>query len=232
MIHHAPDAPGQLDSSGPWYIRYRVPVSVAVYSASFAVALFGAFGLAYNFHHMAYWFTGLYLPLLVLALPVKLPVFGWMKQYRGSWRYVGLYDLLGLIRASWFGSFLFVTVFFAIENLWHYAFDQYLIDRELGLRQSVFLLDWAGTIGVVAAWRVGVRFYAEEVHAQPYEKQSRVVIVGAGDTGEAVLREILRMPAQRYVVVGLIDDHPGPVGRTIHGVEVLGTLAELRVLAE
>ncbi len=228
------DQRGQATNAGPWSLRFRLPLAVAVYSASFAVALFGAFGLAYNFHWIKLWFAPLYLPLLALALPIKLAVFGWMKQYRGSWRYVGLYDLFGLVRAAWLSSIMLVAAFFLIENLWRYWFGHYLIDRDLDmrLRQSVFLLDWAGTIGVIAAWRVAVRFYAEEVHAQPYEKQSRVLIIGAGDTGEAVLREILRMPSQRYVVVGFLDDQPGQVGRTIHGVEVLGTLSDITEICD
>jgi FlaA1/EpsC-like NDP-sugar epimerase len=234
MTDFPSDHRSQPTNAGPWSLRFRLPLAVAVYSASFAVALFGAFGLAYNFHRMSLWFTALYLPLLALALPIKLVIFGWMNQYRGSWRYVGLYDLFGLVRAAWLSSIILVAVFFVIENLWQYWFGHYLIDRDLDmqLRQSVFLLDWAGTIGVIAAWRIAVRFYAEEVHAQPYEKQSRVLIIGAGDTGEAVLREILRMPSQRYVVVGFLDDQPGQVGRTIHGVEVLGTLNDITEICD
>lgn len=234
MTHHLNDPQTTSDTGLSWFIRYRLPATLALYALTFAVALLAAFALAYNFHRIGHWFTALYLPMAALAVPIKLLVFGWMKQYRGSWRYVGLYDILGIVRASWVGSMLFITVFFVLENLWQKWFGHYLIDRDLDarLRQSVFLLDWAGTIGVVAACRIGVRLYAEEIHAQAYEKQSRVLIAGAEDTGEAVVRDILRMPDQRYHVVGLLDDRPSHVRRTIHGVEVLGTLDDIKSICD
>jgi len=233
MAEHQ-DEPTSTAAGAPWHLRYRLPFIVALHTLSFCFALFGAFGLAYNFHRLGHWITALYLPLLCLAVPIKLAVFAWLKQFRGSWRYVGLYDLMGMVRAAWVGSFLFVTAFFVIENLWNNWFGYYLIDRDVDnrLRQSVFLLDWAGTIAVVAGWRVAVRLYAEEVHARPYEKQSRVLIVGAGDTAEAVVRELLRMPLQRYLVVGLLDDQTSQVGRIIHGVEVLGTLERIKEICD
>ncbi len=225
---------GTMSASAGWVDRYRTLANVAVHAVIFAIALLVAFALAYNFHRFGKWFTELYLPLLVLALPIKLLVFGWERQYRGTWRYAGMYDVLGIIRASHISAFIFIGAFFLVENLWDRWFGHRLIDRDLEnrLRQSVFLLDWAGTIGLVSLVRVGARLYVEEVHAEPFEKHSRAIIVGAGNAGEAVLRELLRMPTQRHQVVGFLDDRPGQLNRTIHGVEVLGTLDQAGEICE
>lgn len=223
------------NDAGPgWFVRYRLAFTLATYVLMFSISLLGAFALAYNFHRSAIWFVALYLPLLAIVIPVKLLVFGWQRQFRGSWRYVGLHDLLDVVRASHISSFVFVLAYFVIENAWDRLFGNRLIDHDLEhqLRQSVFLLDWAGTIGLVSAGRVVSRLYHEEVHAEQYEKQSRILIVGAGDAGEAVVREILRMPRERYQVVGFLDDRPEQLHRTIHGVEVLGSLADIKTVCD
>ncbi len=227
------------DARTEWFVRHRRAFTLVAYTVMFVVALLGAFALAYNFRGAfvpaarasGTWFVPLFLPLCVLAVPIKVIAFGWMRQYRGSWRYVGLRDLLDVIRATHVSSFLFVTVYFVLENVWEWKFGHRLIDHGvelLPLRQSVFLLDWAGTIGLVSLCRMVVRLYQEEVRAEQSDTQTRVLILGAGDTGEAVLREILRMPRTRFEVVGFLDDRSTEHGRTIHGVEVLGLVRDIR----
>ena len=144
----------------------------------------------------------------MLAVPIKLLVFVWTRQHRGSWRYVGLRDLLGVISASLIGTFLFLTVYFVLENVWRFAFGHLLIDRapEPFLRQSsVFALDWACTVAFVAAARVLVRFYHEDIQPRRAGDATRVLIIGAGDAGETLLRELLRMPNDDFGQLLLIS---------------------------
>ena len=115
------------------------------------------------------WVTNLYLPLLALALPIKLIVFFYAHQYRGSWRYVGLRDLFSVISASLVASFFFLTAYFLIENTWYFTLGRTLIDEwpRQNLRQSsVFALDWAATVAFVSAARVLVRFYFEDIYPE------------------------------------------------------------------
>ncbi len=205
----------------------EMAITILVYGVMFFLSLLGAFALAYNFHRIGEWFYDLLLPMAGIAIPIKLVAFGQQRLYRGTWRYVGLQDMLSVVRASHISSFLFISVYFIIEYVSEHFFDQRAIDRDMTLRQAVFLLDWAGTIGLVCFCRLIVRLYHEEVYAEQYESQSRVLIVGAGDTGEAVLREINRISRHRYEVVGFLDDRPSQHHRTIHGVEVLGGLSNI-----
>ena len=217
-------------------IRHRMGFVVLAHAALFAVALLAAFLLAYNFRWMVYrrdvahvWFDDLYLPLLALALPIKLLVFYCTRQYSGSWRYVGLRDLFGVISASLIGTFFFLTAYFLLENGWAWATGHTLIDEwpVQYLRQSaVFALDWACTIAFVSAARILVRFYYEDIQPGRATNPSRVLICGAGDPGEAVLREILR--TGRFHCVGFVDDEVAVLHGRIHNAEILGRTSQLR----
>ncbi len=222
-------------------VQHRLAVVVLSHAVLFALALLAAFLLAYNFRWVKRdgveypWLISLYLPLLALALPIKLAVFHFSQQYRGTWRYVGLRDLFGVISAALIASFLFLTVYFVIENIWASYFGDLLIDRRSGsrLRQSsVFALDWAATIVFVSAARILVRFYYEDIQPERVGNPRRALIVGAGDGGEAVLRELLRMRREHYVCVGFLDDHEETLHGRIHGVEVIGRTSDIRNICE
>jgi len=226
----------------PWpqLVRFRGLVVVAAHAGLVAAALFAAFLLAYDFRFahqrgdlMHRWVTDLYFPLLALALPVKLLVFLGTGQYRGSWRYVGLRDLFSVISASLIGTFGFLTAYFLIENGWYSRYGRLLIDDApmRYLRQSVFALDLAMTVAWVAGARILVRFYYEDIQPRRAGESRRALIVGAGDAGEAVLRELFRVREERYECVGILDDDAAPYAR-IHGVEILGNTSKLRDVCE
>ncbi len=224
--------------------RNRMCLVVFVFAAIFAVALFSSFVLAYNFKFILYpkpvvaymWLTQLYLPLLAISLPIKLLVFHFTGQFRGSWRYVGLADVFGVISASLVASFVFLSAYFIVENLWTNIFGQALIDRPPGplLRQSaVFSVDWAATIMFVCAAKVLVRFYYEDVQSSgTVGAKTRVLIIGAGDTGEGLLRELLRSRQDRYEFAGFLDDEVAQLHGRIHGVPVIGRTGDIRKLCE
>lgn len=225
-------------------IRFRTALVVGAHALLFALALLAAFLLAYNFQWTIplsdrpdyYWFVQLYLPLLALALPIKLLVFAWTGQYRGSWRYVSLRDIFSIISAALMSSFLFLSAYFLIENFYIWKLGRAIIDDPPGraLRQSaVFALDWSATILLVSAARVLVRFYFEDIRPRRLaQARTRVLIVGAGNTAETVLREVLRTGKDRYECVGLLDDAVAELGGRIHGVEVIGRTADIRKLCE
>ncbi len=224
------------------FIRFRTAIVVTAHALLFSLALFCAFLLAYNFRwgtrqgaQSGNWVSDLYLPLLAVALPLKLLVFYGTRQFHGSWRYVGLRDVFGVISSSLIGSFLFLSVYFALEYSWYIRTGQALIDRwpEQHLRQSaVFALDWAATIAFVCAARIMVRFYYEELHPRSGGAVRRVLICGAGNAGEAVLREILRAGNAQYECVGFVDDDVPQLHGRIHDVEIVGRTSQIRELCE
>lgn len=217
--------------------RYRNQISALVYLVLFAFAYFCAFGLFYNFRNLNQWFVPYYLNLLPIVLIIKMAVFASMKQFRVSWRYVGMRDLLSIIKATHLSTVLFVVVFFLTEQyFWHvrgegfldHAFFTGAARPEGRFPQSTFLLDWGMTIAVVCGARMFFRLYHEELRPVPVTGRFNCLIIGAGDTGEALLRSLRRMPVERYHVQGFLDDDASRHGARIHGVPVIGRISDAR----
>ena len=89
------------------------------------------------------------------------------------------------------------------------------------------MADLFATVLILAGLRMVIRLYHEEFCAVESGRLKRFLIVGAGNTGEALLREIHRMPVAQYEVVGFIDDAPVKQGTDIHGIPVLGTVEQM-----
>ena len=170
------------------------------------------------------WMVEQYPLMLVFFLVVKIVIFGVFGQYHGWWRYVGISDLTGIIRASLASSLVIVV-------LWFLALQTDIVRKTLPaiteVGQGVFMADLFGTIFLLAGLRMVVRLYYEEFRTVEAGKLKRFLIVGAGNTGEALLREIQRMTVTEYEVVGFIDDNPVKQGIRIHGIPVLGTVEQL-----
>ncbi len=158
--------------------------------------------------------------LLVQALPVVLLVkfacFAAFGLYRGMWRYVGLVDLLGVLKAVTAGSVLSAL---ALLLLWRFE----------GYSRAVFIIDWMMTFFLVGGSRVLQRLLDEWIASAAPAVPA--LVVGAGATGERVLRS-LRGDRGGLRVVGLVDDDPTKAGARLHGVPVVGTRHALAALLE
>jgi len=217
-----------LSSISQWRMRYRIIVSMLAHSGLFALSLLIAFAFAYDFKIAQHnWFTREYLTYLPLTLVVKLSLFGKMGLYRDSWRYVGLRDLFSIVRASHFSVLICIFIYYVI-------FWSGLVSPELGywVPSRVLLLDWLFTIAVVSGARISYRFYQEELRSLKGSKRKRLLMVGAGDAGDSILREIVRNSEDRYHVVGFLDDDPNKKNARIRGIEVLGVLNQIRDICE
>jgi hypothetical protein len=91
--------------------RYRGIIAAVLHLVLFGVAFFGAFGLYYNFKYLHLWFEPFYVPLLPIVVAIKMAVFWWLRLFRGSWRYVGMRDMLAVVKATNISTFGFVFVF-------------------------------------------------------------------------------------------------------------------------
>lgn len=146
---------------------------------------------------------------LPLIIPLKLIVFSSFGLYRGVWRYVGMQDLIAILKAVTVSSLLAIA---AMTMLFRFE----LFPR------TVFAIDWMVLLLLVAGVRVLIRAIREYLFSISDTKGRRVVIVGAGDAGELVLRELRNNPRLSCIPIGFFDDDPYKQGRKIHGVPVLG----------
>ena len=158
--------------------------------------------------------------LVIQSLPVvlgaKLSCFALCGLYRGVWRYIGLYDVLAVFKATTLGTMLSAL---ALLYLWRFE----------GYSRSMLIIDWMLTFLAVGGSRVIERLLDEWIDGVSIRGEP-LVIVGAGDTGARVLRLLREEGRPARLVVGFLDDDIRKHGDRIHGVRVLGgrgRLAEL-----
>jgi FlaA1/EpsC-like NDP-sugar epimerase len=164
------------------------------------------------------------IPLWII--PLKLIIFLSFGLYRGMWRYTSIRDFWRLAQACIVSSLFIMAVILVV-----YRFE--------GFSRAVFILDGGVTFLLAGGLRMAIRSYfmsrdrAQEPDAFLKQKhRRRVLIIGAGTTGEKILREILENDKLHYDVLGFVDDDPHKIGRTIHGVPVLCSVERLFEVVE
>jgi FlaA1/EpsC-like NDP-sugar epimerase len=171
----------------------------------------------------SYYANSVLLPGTVLITLIAATVFWSLRLYRGIWRYASLNDLIGLVRAVSIVILLFVPALF-------------LLTRGADLPRSVPVINWVMLLLLIGGprfvYRVAKDRRAGLVRLDGSAPAIPVLLVGAGDAADLFIRAALRSPAPLYRPVGMITAGSGRVGRNIHGVEVLGTFAEIPEVVE
>ncbi|MBN1958145.1 MAG: polysaccharide biosynthesis protein [Desulfuromonadales bacterium] len=161
--------------------------------------------------------------LIPAVLAIKLSFFWQFGCFRGWWRYVSMPDLVQIVKANFLGSIVFVA----------YVVVVYRLDQ---VPRSVLILDGVFCFLAVSGIRFFTRAFRE--HYLPLRKGSelkktRVVIVGAGDAGQMIAREIRSNQLLDLDIVGFIDDDPVKKNTSFQGINVLGPQFELnRIVKE
>ncbi|MCP4452721.1 MAG: polysaccharide biosynthesis protein [Planctomycetes bacterium] len=211
-------------------LNLRLPLVILGHTLVFGASLLLSFLMVNDMQFTRPWCFAQYPLLLSIFLPVKLLVFGQLKQYRGWWRYVGLSDLLGIFRASIVSAISGLVLWFGLLSV--ASLRRGLFSPLAEISQGIFVADLFSTIMMLAGLRMVVRLYHEEMNAKPDAHLKRFLIVGAGNAGESLLREIQRASGAEYDVKGFIDDARAKQGVTIHGIPVLGTVDQLHRICE
>ena len=151
------------------------------------------------------------LPVLVF---VKMSVFLVMGVYRGLWRYTSMSDLIVFAKAvllSSVGSVLLLLFAFRFE----------------GFSRKVFVIDAVLMFLFLAGSRLAFRLFRQLLPAVSEQNGRRVLIYGAGDGGELLLRELRNNRDLRLSPIGFLDDDPAKSGKVIHGLRVFGGNGDL-----
>lgn len=156
--------------------------------------------------------------LLCLDLLVTPFIFWAVGLYQGYLRYAGLDDLLGLARAV---SYRTVTLIFL-----------FYLAGFFGLSRAVIIISTVLLLLLAGGMRLAPRFHREFFSARRRGAAPRALIIGAGDTGETLLRELRKRAEAELNPVGFIDDDREKQGVKIHGVPVIGTSQNLASLIE
>jgi FlaA1/EpsC-like NDP-sugar epimerase len=216
MTHGQPAAPSLLYHR---LYRWRRPLVLGVYSAVAMAGYLGGFLLRFEFGAFDGWMQTFLMTAPLVAL-VRLGFARIFHLATGRWRFVSTTDVLRLLVATSAGTLVLVGI-------------RTLLLGVLVIPMSVLLIEWVLTTQLTAAAWIGYRTSFERLRRSRCENgdpRRRVLIIGAGEAGNMLAREIHRYPTG-YEVAGFVDDEPMKWGDRIQGVEIIGGSADLKAIA-
>lgn len=203
----------------PGWVVHRLEPAAMRWHRQIAVLLHVLLIVASNY--AAFWlrFDGdipaaevaLYLQALPALLIIRGSTFYRFRLFQGLWRYTSLWDLRNIVIGVGVSSVLFYVVV-------HWIIGQLAYPRSVFLIDALLLVCLMG--GVRLAYRISPAL-------MPASAGRRVLVIGAGDAGEMIVREMRRHPEYGCEPVGFVEDDPRWRGQSIHGVPVLGGLRDL-----
>jgi FlaA1/EpsC-like NDP-sugar epimerase len=151
---------------------------------------------------------------------VKIAAFGLFRIYGMSWRYAGINDLLNIVLALIFSELLLVVASLPNAILPPLAIT--------GIPKRVFFVDGIVSLLLISGVRISKRVYLEVLLKKGFSKKGkRTVVLGAGNTGEMIIRDMARLGYREFYPVCLLDDDRTKAGTYIHGVRVQGEIKSL-----
>jgi UDP-GlcNAc:undecaprenyl-phosphate GlcNAc-1-phosphate transferase len=159
----------------------------------------------------------LFLRAAPVLVAIKLAAFLGAGVYRGLWRYISIDNVLVYAKAVAAGTVASVLVL-----LFAFRFE--------GFSRGVFVLDAMLLFMMLTGSRTAFRLFRRLIPAPTSGEGCRVLIYGAGDAGELLVREMINNKELRYTPVGFLDDDPHKKGRVIHGLRVFGGNGSLRAI--
>ena len=198
-------------------LRYRrsLIVSSQIFLVVFAYYLAFLLRFEFTFDSFSRWLFFRTLPFLVL---VKAIVFYVFDLYRGWWRYVGMHDLIDILKAS-----LISTIVFGLLTRMMFG-PNFPI--------SLFFLDFILCVLLIGGIRFSIRALREYANIMPQSASKNALIYGSREIGVELLKEIKANPHTRIEVIGFIDDFAPKKGFKIHGVPILGGQEEIPAILQ
>lgn len=160
--------------------------------------------------------------IIALAVIFIMPIFYFQKLYFFSWSYVSASEMIALFKATTI-SFLFLGITLYISKYTPY-FQNF--------PRSVIFISYFLVFILCGGIRFANRIYFQISGVQRLFGKEKTLIVGAGDAGEQILRNILSSRTAPYSPVGFIDDSPVKRGVRIHGFKVLGKIDDIAKIAK
>ncbi|MCF7822790.1 MAG: polysaccharide biosynthesis protein [Candidatus Marinimicrobia bacterium] len=200
----------------------RLLIFLLADTAAILLSIVGSILLRFDF---AFPYIGLaseflsWLPVILLA---KLGSFLFFNLYKGMYRFTSLWDIGNVIKANFIASISIVLIIGLFRGF-------------QGFPRSLLIIDLILTTLFISANRILVRLYyshfsptARKIQASLVGRtKKRLLLIGAGFTGEKIAREIIGSPESPYQIIGFLDDNKRKHGTTMHGKKVFGNVANL-----
>lgn len=155
------------------------------------------------------------------ALAIRLVVFWKLGLYSRYWKYASVEELLQIGTAVVVSTFILTILVLMVRAI----YPPFVFARSILIIDSLLVLLAVGGI------RFSVRFMESRRYSLAEDSQ-RALIMGAGDAGEKVARELLKTPETKTIPIGFLDDDPLKHNMFIHGLPVLGSRKDIPRLAE
>ena len=150
------------------------------------------------------------IPFLPVFAVVYISSFYLFRMYHRLWEYASIQELLAIVMASTLASAICTIIVFAID--WR------LVPR------SIHIINWVLVIVFVGSSRLTWRVLRDKALNRAKCRQNRTLIVGAGDAGSLVARELqTNWHEANLCPIGFVDDSPKKQSMYLHGLKVLGT---------
>jgi UDP-GlcNAc:undecaprenyl-phosphate GlcNAc-1-phosphate transferase len=184
-------------------------ITLSYYAAY--VLMFGSFENTSNWN--------LFIQTVPILIVVKLFAFLFAGVYRGIWRYTSVRDFVTFFKGVAVGSILSL-----LAVLLFYRFQNF--------SRAVFILDGLILFTAISASRMAFRLFRQLLPMPNSAKGRNVLIYGAGDGGEMILRELTNNPEWEYTPIGFVDDDPLKKDKVIHGLKVYGGNGSLKSICQ
>jgi FlaA1/EpsC-like NDP-sugar epimerase len=173
----------------------------------------------FDFTIPKYIFQNLSFEIFLLVAFIKIFCFRIFALYRGMWRYTSVWDALNILKGNLLASLILFLLIFSLNKFQNFS-------------RSVFIIDFILCSGVIGISRVGIRIFFSHIYniIRPdldTKLSKNILLIGAGYTGQALLRQVLEMPGKTIRVIGFLDDNPRKIRSRLHDVEVLGKVKDL-----
>lgn len=181
------------------------------------VSVLGSFALRLDVSELPFYFPAA-LMMCAVALLVKIPVYYSFGLYRRLWLYASTSELR------------LITVAVTTATVMTSGIMLLLINFKLlqpGMPRSALGIDWLLSLVLIGGSRFALRILAEQNTGSRAGKTKRVLIIGAGDAGALVVRELQKSSQLNLVPVGFLDDDPAKQKHQIYGVSVIGKVNKI-----
>lgn len=189
-----------------------------------ALSLYASFILRFDFT-LPDQYRPYILYYVAICLVVLLPFFYFKRLYHFTWIYVSINTLISIVKAVTYG-FLFLALLLFLGR-------EHILAKNLP--RSIVLIDYVLVLVSIGSLRISKRIFYELTRWSTKPKinqKPRIVIIGAGDAAEQLIRNIRQSKEYPFSIAGILDDSNLKQNTTLHGIPVLGRIADLPRLKE
>ena len=191
------------------------------------LSLYLSYALRFDFAIPSHYFNDLGYVFIILLFS-KISSFLFFKLYQGMWRFTSISDLINVLKSTFIASLFSISVIL-------------LVLGSNAVPRTVLLIDYMLTTIGIAAVRASVRIYStkfvvgngrnKQKNKSTSKIKTRLLLLGAGSSGEKIIREVKENPTSTYKIVGLLDDDPSKISTTIHSIPILGKIEDLHTIS-